>query len=67
MIKEKTIKRNCSVLHSEVVLELAANENDQTGFESPSMISACDSCHRCGVKTNSQTHWERCVFYGKEL
>lgn len=65
MLKERVVKIDCNAVHREVILELACAENDDTGYESPSMINACDSCHKCGVQTESGLHWERCVFYGK--
>ncbi|EDY84346.1 hypothetical protein VDG1235_3977 [Verrucomicrobiia bacterium DG1235] len=67
MLKERTVKKICNAVHREVTLDLACAENDITGYESPSMIKACDSCHQCGVKTEQSMHWERCVFYGKAL
>ncbi len=65
MLKERVVEKVCNAVHREVRLELASSENDVTGYESPSMIKSCDSCARCGVKTESGFHWERCVFYGK--
>lgn len=67
MLKERVVKKACNAVHREVTLELASDENDITGCESPGMIKACDSCTQCGVKTESGYHWERCVFYGRAL
>ncbi len=67
MLKERVVEKICNAVHREVTLELASNENDVTGYESASMIKACDSCSQCGVKTESGYHWERCQFYGKAL
>lgn len=65
MLKERVVETFCNAVDREVRLELACNENETTGFESPSMIKSCDSCTQCGVATESGYHWERCVFYGK--
>ncbi|MBC2605360.1 hypothetical protein [Pelagicoccus albus] len=67
MLKERVVKKSCNAVHGEVTLEIASSENDNTGYESVSMIKDCDSCHKCGVKTESGMHWSRCVFYGKAL
>ncbi|MBK1876560.1 hypothetical protein [Pelagicoccus mobilis] len=67
MLKDRVVERTCNLVHREVKLELACDENETTGFQTPSMIKACDSCHLCGVKNGTEYHWERCLFYGKAL
>ncbi len=66
MIKETHIKRQCSVIGSEVSLAAFYYEDARTELKTPLRIEGCDCSHQCKVSRASTLEWSRCPYFGKQ-